>query len=149
MPALEGTFHAESWSAGVTQRDDGSVTLVGNSRAYLFDGRSIASFDMRRLTLKFTVDVHEVPCGTNAALYFIGSHDLQTLAPAEGYCDMQSTPSCVEIDIFEGNYAAVSLHARTCSTATCTISTRARACATPIPHTLMVHSIPGQRRCSF
>ena len=89
MPTLEGTFRAESWSQGV-QQEDGSVTLSGNSRAYLFEGKEISSFDMRRLTLKFTVDVHEVPCGTNAALYFIGSRELTSRTQVEGYCDMRN-----------------------------------------------------------
>ena len=59
MPTLEGTFRAESWSQGV-QQEDGSVTLSGNSRAYLFEGKEISSFDMRRLTLKFTVECLDI-----------------------------------------------------------------------------------------
>ena len=151
MPPLEGVFRAEPWSTSVAPGSDGSsVTLSGNSRAYLFDGRSLSTFDMRQLTLRFTVDVHEVPCGTNAALYFVASRDVITHMPvdeckplspaAPSYtkstpaalespahflvadrpialpspchrppadCDMQTTPACVEIDVFEGNYASV------------------------------------------
>ena len=106
MPPLLGSWRAETWSKSVVQSDV-SVTLSGNARAYFFEGKTLSIFDMRGLTLSFTVDIHEVPCGTNAALYFVSSRDVSTNALVESYCDMQTTPACVEVDVLEANYAAV------------------------------------------
>ena len=62
--------------------------------------------DLRGQTLRFTIDVSNVPCGCNAALYFVAMR-----APASeqwaSYCDILTTPSCVEIDLFEGNAGAI------------------------------------------
>ena len=84
---------------------------MSNSRAYLYVEHSTGKsnpvpIDLRGRTLRFTIDVSHVPCGCIAALYFVAMR-----APADkqwaSYCDILSTPSCVEIDILESNVATV------------------------------------------
>ena len=99
--------------------DDGSVTLVGNTRAYAVDNYREARsngrlkewqlFHLAGKVLKFTVDVSRVPCSCNAALYFVAMRDRYR------YCDIQSRPSCTEIDVFEANAGAIqaTVHTRT------------------------------------
>jgi hypothetical protein len=68
-------FIVEAWSQSVKATDDGSsLTLAGNGRAYLYvehsNGRSNpVPINLLGKTLAFTVDVSQVPCSTNAALY--------------------------------------------------------------------------------
>ena len=54
-------------------------------------------------TLRFTADVSNVPCSNNAALYFVS---MSGTSP-DGYCDIQTSPSCTEIDVFEANVGAI------------------------------------------
>ena len=90
-------FEAESWGDGAQVAGD-AITLRGNNRLYLKDVGGYAHIDLRRKTLRFTADVSRVPCSCNAALYLVSMR-----FPNGGYCDIQTQPSCTEIDLFEAN----------------------------------------------
>jgi hypothetical protein len=106
-------FIVEAWSSSIRATDDGtSLTLAGNGRAYFYVEHSTGSsnpvpINLLGKTLSFTVDVSHVPCGTNAALYFVAMHP----SPGEQwatYCDIMSGGNaCVEVDIFEANVGAI------------------------------------------
>ena len=77
--------------------------MAGNSRAYLVedvqgDWDAYERLDLRGKTMAFTADVSQVSCSCNAALYLV--------AMSGQYCDIQSTPACTELDIFEANSQA-------------------------------------------
>ena len=74
--------------------------------------RRFERFDLRGRTLRFTVDLSHVPCGTLAALYFVAGNTGQH---ADVYCDMHTPEPCTEIDLFEGNKWALqtTVHTRT------------------------------------
>ena len=88
---------AERWGNGAQVAGD-AITLSGNNRLYLKDGGGYAHIDLRGKTLRFTVDVSRVPCSCNAALYLVSMP-----FPNGGYCDIQTQPSCTELDLFEAN----------------------------------------------
>ena len=90
-------FEAESWGDGAQVAGD-AITLRGNNRLYLKDVGGYAHIDLRGKTLRFTADVSRVPCSCNAALYLVSMQ-----YPNGGYCDIQTQPSCTEIDLFEAN----------------------------------------------
>ena len=90
-------FEAESWGDGAQVAGD-AITLRGNNRLYLKDVGGYAHIDLRGKTLRFTADVSRVPCSCNAALYLVSMR-----FPNGGYCDIQTQPSCTEIDLFEAN----------------------------------------------
>jgi len=90
-------FVAERWGKGAQVAGD-AITLSGNNRLYLKDGGGYAHIDLRGKTLRFTVDVSRVPCSCNAALYLVSMP-----FPNGGYCDIQTQPSCTELDLFEAN----------------------------------------------
>ena len=106
-------FIVEAWSSSIRATDDGtSLTLAGNGRAYFYVEHSTGSsnpvpINLLGKTRSFTVDVSHVPCGTNAALYFVAMHP----SPGEQwatYCDIMSGGNaCVEVDIFEANVGAI------------------------------------------
>ena len=88
----------------------GVLELSGNSRGYLVvdqqDGHSKYKYlNLLGKTLRFTADVSRVPCSVNAALYFVQME--QDRRNPEGYCDIQTSPSCTEIDVFEANQGAI------------------------------------------
>ena len=83
-------FLAESWSGGVERASRG-VRLLGNSRAVLVrSGTSKAHLNLLGKTLRFTVDVSRVPCGVNAAFYFVSSRELEWHNAVGEYCDINS-----------------------------------------------------------
>ena len=87
---------------GVSSAAWGAITISGNGRAYLLKSSQHSeyeSIDLREKTMTFTVDVSKVACSVNAALYLVSM--------TGSYCDIQSTPSCTELDVFEGNTHAV------------------------------------------
>ena len=105
--APAGTGFTTAWDSNVGV-SMGALQLAGNSRAYLTDPRGrYVKLDLRGKTLRFTVDASNVPCSCNAALYFVSM--------TGPYCDIQSTPACTEIDLFEGNQAAIqaTVHTKT------------------------------------
>ena len=82
----------------------GGIKMAGNSRAYLVedvdgDWDDYHRFDLRGKTMSFTADVSRVSCSCNAALYLVAMS-------SANYCDIQSTPACTELDIFEANSQA-------------------------------------------
>ena len=104
-------FITEGWSKSIKAASNGgALTLEGNGRGYLYaehaNGRSNPlPIDLRDKTLRFTVDVSHVPCGCNAALYFVAMREHgEQFAP---YCDILSPNPCVEVDIFEANIGAI------------------------------------------
>ena len=87
---------------------EGVLELHGNGRAYLVENAKQShsrylKLDLRGKALHFTADMSKVPCSVNAALYFV---KMDGESPA-GYCDIQTTPSCLEIDVFEANVGAI------------------------------------------
>ena len=115
-PAIEGGiegspdagFDAASGTAVASK--PGVLTLRGNTRAYLVQDakRTRSEYKLLNLlgkTLRFTVDVSRVPCSTIAAFYFVAMP--ATAKSPDGYCDIQSSNSCLEIDIFEANRGAI------------------------------------------
>ena len=87
-----------AYGSAMTSRP-GSIVIKTNSRAYVVSehGRKYQRINMLGKTMRFTVDASRVPCSVNAALYFV---QMQGVSPA-GYCDIQTVPSCTEIDVFE------------------------------------------------
>ncbi len=62
-------------------------------------------------SLSFTIDMSDVPCGCNAALYLV-QMDAPSVDGGSGYCDIQgfddpSAEACTELDIIEGNQKAL------------------------------------------
>ncbi|KAJ3255781.1 hypothetical protein HK103_006039 [Boothiomyces macroporosus] len=92
----------------------------GGSRMYLTDesGNRHFPFQLNNKVLTFDVDVSQMQCGFNAALYFsqmnlntpIGKIDL---TQGTGYCDAQGT--CTEFDVFEANAAATQVTSHSCT----------------------------------
>ena len=91
-------FGAESYSRPSQVAGD-TLTLAGDTRLYLLDGRKKRKLDLRGRELRFTADVSGVPCSCNAAVYLVGM--------TGGYCDIQTSNWCTELDLFEANEAAV------------------------------------------
>ena len=103
------------------------VSVTGNNRLYLFEdeweaGRfgfghlSYQKLFLLGKTLRFTVDLSGVHCSCDASIYLVAMGQ-PTILGESNYCDIQgvdgSTP-CTEIDLIEGNRAAVqtTLHTR-------------------------------------
>ena len=63
-------FIAEGWSGPLGASSSGTLTLTGNSRAYLYQNYwtgagSYLRVDLRGKTMRFTADLSRVPCGVN------------------------------------------------------------------------------------
>ncbi|KAJ3306500.1 hypothetical protein HDV03_005110 [Kappamyces sp. JEL0829] len=84
----------------------------GGSRLYLVDdsGASYRPIDLKNRMFSFDVDVSQVSCGYNAALYLVSMNKLAAIGT--GYCDAQGT--CSEFDIFEANIAATQITSHSC-----------------------------------
>ena len=91
--------------------EDGTIELRGNSRAYLVKGneRQYHLLNLLGKTLHFTADVSNVPCSNNAALYFVS---MRAGRSPGSYCDIQTQPSCTELDLFEANRGAIQTNRR-------------------------------------
>ena len=115
-PLQNGNVWAAEWWVGhlgyPDARED-NLTLHGNMRAY-FSLRPSSrqwgrlQYDKLRLlgkTLRWTVDLSSVTCGCNLALYLVS----MPLADGSGsrYCDINTNPPCLEIDLMEGNIKAL------------------------------------------
>ena len=99
-------FTLEPWAG---QLADGSdplhIVLRGNQRGYITRRGTMSvqyeHFQLLDKTLSFSLDVSQVGCGCNAALYLVAMEN-----PGDGssrYCDILSGEPCVEIDLYEGN----------------------------------------------
>ena len=104
---------ATPWDRHVASSDGTSVKLRGNQRAYLTTGfaRSWQQVRYEKLrllskTLRFTLDVSQVGCGCNAAVYLVAMG--QPDARGSRYCDIQrdGLDRCLEVDLFEGSIKA-------------------------------------------
>lgn len=143
--ALEGLEEAD-WkdNYGVTQISNGvKLKYIPGSRMYLLDSQSTYKmFQLKNKEFSLDIDVSEVPCGVNGAVYFsemerdggIGSSRGLNEAGAEygvGYCDAQCPTDihfiggyanidgeygscCAELDIWEANREATAYTAHPC-----------------------------------
>ena len=98
----ELTLEPFSGPLGAGNGDALRLVLRGNQRGYL-TRRGIAQYEHLRLlgkTLRWTVDVSQVGCGCNAALYLVGMG--QPWGSESRYCDIQldDPRRCIEIDLF-------------------------------------------------
>ena len=99
-PDAGSTLHFAPAFGSVYAPGEGRLGLRGNSRAYLRSTKKNLALDLRGKTLRFTADMSRVPCSANAALYFVAMR-------GDSYCDIQSSPSCLELDLFEANKGAI------------------------------------------
>jgi len=137
---------------GIEEVDDGvrvayvSVTQYGvnvGSRLYMLDDgfKQYKVWKLKNREIAFDIDVSTLPCGVNAALYFvamdsdggkgIGNNDAGAKY-GTGYCDArcQHSPNfmqgeanmdwangacCMEVDLFEGNRESMATTMHTCS----------------------------------
>ena len=104
-----------SWPWPYVDSNDGStIMLKGYQRGYLAHRPSSRDWSAQRYdklrllgrTLRWTIDVSNVGCNCNAALYL--THMPQPDAAGSRYCDIQwgDPERCLEIDLFEGNIKA-------------------------------------------
>lgn len=116
---------AEPFGSQRLSSRNGSLSIVGNNRAYLVEdviasrsGWNEATYARLRLLgreLRFSLDLSRVGCGCDASVYLVAMDDPS--AQGSNYCDIQTPPPltrCVEIDLIEGNARAVqsTLHTR-------------------------------------
>ena len=122
---VDGFFVGEPWSETKATRviDRGKgLAVAGSSRLYLAaplpGGLAPAQwmdvqyqhFHLVGKSLSFTIDLSNVACGCNAALYLV-----QMSVPSDKdaqYCDIQGFDSdefepCTELDVIEGNHKAL------------------------------------------
>jgi hypothetical protein len=105
---------SQPWSPKAT--DGERLLLQNDQRAYLampHEQRRWSSIKYHKLqllgkTLHWTLDLSQVGCGCNAALYLVAMHAPDQMG--SGYCDIQfnDPERCLEIDLFEGNIKAAS-----------------------------------------
>ena len=88
--------------------------MVADYRSHEWSQISYEKLDLLGKTLSYTVDVSEVDCGCNAALYLVAMDKPTSFS--SGYCDIQSAgDNCLEIDLMEANRKAfqTTLHSQT------------------------------------
>lgn len=124
----EPGFAGEKWGTNAVQTAEDpwqegrrAITVTGNNRLYAVEDINVRDwpevryhkFPVLDKEISFTVDLSQVNCGCNAAIYFVampahGSGDPQNPA---AYCDIQGydqdIPACVELDLLEGNSKAI------------------------------------------
>lgn len=103
---------------------DATVSLSmakASPRIYMLDNSSshYQMFDMNDMKIEFDVDITNVPCDYNLALYFVEMDP--SAAIGSGYCDAQglSAAPCAEMDIFEANVVAHHVTTHPCSDGSC------------------------------
>ena len=88
-----------------------SIIRAGGERSY---GRDMI---LEGTGATFTIDIHDVPCGYNAAVYFVPMTANSEPGTCNYYCDANAIcgVACAEIDIMEANRYAFrsTLHAST------------------------------------
>ena len=121
---IHGLSHIYPNAGFVEESDAGEVSVVGgstlrvqgNSRVYLVqDASSLRPWSEHKYvrlpllgnTLSFTVDLSNVKCNCNAALYLIAPHDPES--QGSDYCDITTGQygPCVEIDLLESNVEVI------------------------------------------
>ena len=95
--------------------DGGALTLryggpsVGGPRVYLIEDTGTDAntlFMLRNREFTFDVELSSLPCGFNAALYFVGMKaNAGSAQLGTGYCDAQAVGGtfCSEMDVLEAN----------------------------------------------
>jgi len=121
----------DTWASGTltgsSNAGQSTITLQGDSRAYLIGSHEngslrwadlkYAKLKLLNKTLRWTVDVSNVGCGCNAALYLVA---MSSPLPSEAnYCDINTAQPCLEIDLFEGNAKALAATLHTTTTKAC------------------------------
>jgi hypothetical protein len=99
---------------------DGVLRITGNARSYLvkdFRTRTWRSheyvrIDLNKESLRFTIDLSEVPCGCLACVYLVTMGD--PTVDQSNYCDAAENVHpgidgglCVELDLLEANNHAI------------------------------------------
>jgi len=122
-----GSWVGESWTESKKTRaidEQRGLAIQGSTRMFYTPLVGVSSkagklqwqdvryekFDLLGKSLSFTIDLSEVPCGCNAAVYLVKMD-----APTSGgsaYCDIQgyddkSIGACTELDLIEGNQKAL------------------------------------------
>ena len=136
--SVDGNITVNTWNDPPGSRPGGSITLrrsssLGGPRAYIAKGPNCPSafspdvFWKPRLlgqAFSFTVDLSKAGCGCNAALYTVSmpaiKPDGSTPDPTvdgDYYCDANGLGGsyCPEMDIMEGNRAAIHVTPHKCS----------------------------------
>ncbi len=89
-------------------------------RIYMLNenGNKYQMFNLNNKKISFDVDISNVPCDYNLALYF--SEMKEDASIGHGYCDAQGQGySCSEMDIFEGNEISMHLTSHPCEYSNC------------------------------
>eukprot|EP00948_MAST-09A_sp_MAST-9A-sp1_P003454 g3454.t1 len=93
---------------------------VGGPRVYLIEENGVNEntlFNLKGNEFSFDVQLSSMPCGFNAALYFVGMN-VNRGAAEEGtdYCDAQAVAGtfCSELDLFEANLVAQQFTTHAC-----------------------------------
>ncbi|KAJ3114991.1 hypothetical protein HK100_001495 [Physocladia obscura] len=90
----------------------GTSLTMGSNRLYLVNPAQTAyePIYLKNRKLTFTMDISEIPCGMNAAMYFTAINLSSEIG--YGYCDGQNT--CNEFDVTEGNIGGQQVTAHPC-----------------------------------
>lgn len=127
--ALDATSSGTENLIGVSGDAKDVLTLkyggsaVGGPRVYLIEEDGVnknTMFPLRGHEFTFDVELSAMPCGFNAALYFIGMTENQGGAEdGTKYCDAQAVGGtfCSEMDLFEGNTVAQQYTTHACDDA--------------------------------
>lgn len=90
-------------------------------RIYMLDNTSskYQLFDLNNKKIEFDVDITNIPCNYNLALYFSEMNVNSSIG--SGYCDAQGfyAAPCGEMDIFEANTVAQQVTSHPCSGGSC------------------------------
>jgi hypothetical protein len=128
--ALDATSNHTS-SAGASLVSVGGANLdaltltyggadVGGPRVYLIEEDGVDKnfmFALKNAEFTFDVELSAMPCGFNAALYFVGMTPNEGGAEAgTGYCDAQAVGGtfCSEMDVLEANTGAQQFTTHAC-----------------------------------
>jgi Glycosyl hydrolase family 7 len=112
-------------SQGVSVSDQ-TITLsiakaADGPRIYMLDssGSNYQMFNLNNKKLEFDVDLTNVPCDYNLALYLTEMDYNSSIG--SGYCDAQgfTAAPCGEMDIFEANIVAAHVTTHPCSNGSC------------------------------
>ena len=122
---------SQDWCKDSIKVEGGSVTIIngGNFNIARVERQDFApdmyeDFKLLGSQLEYTVDMSNVPCSCNAALYFLkmpGYDASQNPAPSAGgnyYCDAMKVGGyyCPDMDVAEANKYATAITAHKCDT---------------------------------
>lgn len=107
---------------------------VGGPRVYLIEEEGVnknTMFMLKNQEFSFDVELSTMPCGFNAALYFVGMSENEGEAEnGTNYCDAQAVAGtfCSEMDIMEGNTEAQQYTTHACVDACSSFTTGISEC---------------------